>query len=428
MPWRAVEGGDVARGTVKLLHLTNHFPPYSSGIAEKQCALLVRELAARNHVNRVLTSDVTVPHVVDHEPHVDRRLRLLTGSATRSFIRLFLLQQFNRRALLQELDQLMPDVVVIWSMSGLSFSLLWELHRRQVRMAFAVLDGWPRQGVRDDPWYRWWAAPLPVDQRIIRRALRECRLDRPILNAHPAQRPGDLPLQHGFFASRALQDSVRLAGFAVDGTMILPYCLSRDEIPAAPPRRDDPRRLLWIGHLDADRDPLTAVQALQELRHQGEMRFSLDIFGRGDVAMEARLRDYLRNAQLGGAVTIRHASVDELAMLYPSYDVFLHTARHPDPFPVGIVRAMAARVPVITTSEGSATDVARNGHNALTFRTGDPFDCAEKILQLAADRPLVDTLTERAYREVMDTYSASSVGGRLDRLLHGMVHRPEREG
>lgn len=407
---------------MKLLHLSSLYPPFSSGAAERQCSLLVRELAARDHVNRVLTSDVTSPNIADREPHVNRRLRLFAPHGPRDFLRLFFTQRHNRRVLIEELDQLMPDLVVVWGMTGLSHSLLWEIDRRGLRMAFAVLDAWPRHRLRDDPWYWWWAAPLPLDQKIARRLLRELRLDRPILRAHAARRPSDLPMRHGFFASRALRDSVRLAGFEVEGTEVLPHCLGRDEIPANPQRRDEPRRLLWVGHLDSDHDPMTAVQALQELRHQGEMRFSLDMFGRGDLSMESRVRDYVRNAQLAGAVTIRHASIEELAMLYPSFDIFLHTARHPDPFPLVLVRAMAARVPIVATPEGSATDILRNGHNALTFRTGDPPDCAEKILRLVADRPLLDSLTDHAFRDVLDTYSAASVGGRLDRLLHAAVH------
>jgi glycosyltransferase involved in cell wall biosynthesis len=238
------------------------------------------------------------------------------------------------------------------------------------------------------------------------------------LQAHAARRPTDLPFKHGFFASRALRDSIRLAGFDVEGTEVLPHCLGRDEIPAAPQHRDDLRRLLWIGTLDADHDPMTAVQALQELRHQGEMRFSLDIFGRGDVAVEGRVRDYVRNAQLAGAVNIRQTSIDEVVMLHTGYDIFLHTARHPGPFPIVLARAMAARLPVIAAPEGSVNEIVRNGENALTFRTGDPQDCAEKILRLVADRRLLEALTERAYRDVLDNLSAAAVAGRLDRLLH----------
>lgn len=411
---------------MKLLHLTNLFPPFASGVAEKQCRLFVHELTARSHVNRVLTSDTTLPNIPDRDPHVTRKLRLSTPKGSKSIVRLLLDQRYNRRILIEELEELLPDLVVVWGMTGLSHTLLWEIERRGYRIVFAVLDPWLRHRLRDDSWYHWWYGPIPIDQKFFRRLLRETRLDRPIRQALPARRPTDMPIRYGFFASRALRDSVQLAGYEVHRCEVLPHALSREDIPGAPQRRDELRRLLWIGKLDTDHDPMTAVQTLQELRHQGEMRFSLDIFGRGDVAVEGRVRDYVRNAQLGGTVTIRQASVDEMAMLYSGYDVFLHTARHPDPFPIVILRAMAARLPVIAAPEGSVTDVVRNGDNALTFRTGDPPDCAEKILRLGANKALVERLTERAYREVLDNYSAVALASRLDRLLHEAA-RPRGE-
>ncbi len=162
---------------------------------------------------------------------------------------------------------------------------------------------------------------------------------------------------------------------------------------------------------------MTAIQAIQELRHNGTMQYSLDLFGRGDVAFESRLHDYVRNAQLGGAVTIRHANTEELASLFPTYDLFLHTARYPEPFPLVLLRAMAARTPVVTTLEGGAADIVRDGENATVFRTGNPADCAAKLLEVVADREGIERRTALAYREVLDDYSALVVAGRIERLL-----------
>jgi glycosyltransferase involved in cell wall biosynthesis len=107
-----------------------------------------------------------------------------------------------------------------------------------------------------------------------------------------------------------------------------------------------------------------------------------------------------------------------MVSLFPTYDVFLYTARHPEPFPLVVLRAMAARMPVITTLEGSCADVIRKGENALVFRTGDPVDCAKRILEISANRTLSDEMSDRAYRELLDNYSALTVAGRVERLLN----------
>jgi glycosyltransferase involved in cell wall biosynthesis len=230
-----------------------------------------------------------------------------------------------------------------------------------------------------------------------------------------------MKLNHAFFSSKALRESVRRAGFAVDGSEIVPQCIGREEFPPQQSRRDDPRRLLWIGSLNAEGDPMTAIQAIQELRHKGEMRFSLDIFGRGDVSFESKLHDYVRNSQLGGAVTIRHAGVEEMVSLFPTYDIFLFTARNPGPFPLVLLRAMAARLPVVTTLEGSCADLVRANENALIMGTGDPVDLADKVFEAANERERITAMTERAYRDVIDNYSALTVAGKIERILSDAV-------
>jgi len=408
---------------VKILHLSNRYPPYGTGTAERQCRMVVTELSNRGHFNRVLTCDHVVSSVPDREAFALRRLALATyekDSAT-AFFKLLMNERRNIRVLREELDQIHPDVVVVWGMAGLSNCLLWELERHGVRMVFAVLDHWPRHRVREDPWFQWWSAPLPFGPRVIRRLLYATRLHHLLQRRLPVRRPTDLRLNNAYFASRALRETIRNAGYQVEGSEIIPCCIGRDEFPAQSQRRDDLRRLLWIGQLDTDRDPMTAIQAIQELRHNGEMRFSLDIFGRGDVSFEGRLHDYLRDSQLAGAVTIRHTSVEELVALFPTYDMFVFTPRYPEPFPLVLLRAMAARLPVVTTVEGSCADIVRNGENALTFRTGDPVDCARKIHQVADERATVEQMTERAYRDVLDNYSALIVAGRVERLLNEVV-------
>jgi len=407
---------------VKLLHISNHYPPYSTGPVERQCRLIVNELAHRGHFNRVLTSHLRTPGVPDRERFALRKLYLAPATHP-PFTRLLRNERHNLAALRSALDELPADAVIVWSMTGLSNSLLWELYRQRRQVVYIVFDSWPRNRLKNDPWFAWWTAALPFRERLIRRLLRTTLLARPLLERFPVQPPNSIPLRDACFASRALRESIRSAGYAIDGSEIIPYCIGRDEIPATPHRRDEIRRLLWVGSLDMENDPMTAIQAIQELRHGGSMQFSLDIFGRGDVAFESRLHDYVRAAQLAGVVTIRHARVEDMTSLYPTYDAFLFTARTPEAFPVVLLRAMSARLPIVTTVEGSCADLIRNGENALVFRTGDPVDCAEKILELVAHPERIDPMTERAYRQVLDNHAATIVAGRIERLVQRVLDR-----
>lgn len=403
---------------MKILHISNRYPPYSGGVSDRQCRLIVNELSNRGHFNRVLTCDVTSPAIPDREGVALRRLRLGAQRSAFPFLRLYATERRNLQILREELDQVGPDVVVVWGLSGLTNGIVWELERRKLCTVFAVLDNWPRRRERDDPWFRWWSGPLSFRQKLVRVLLYFGGGHRLFGESYHVRRPTEMNLGQAFFASRSLRDSIRRGGFSVEGSEIVPNCIGRDEFPSQQGRRDDPRRLLWIGSLTAEGDAMTAIQALQELRHNGEMRFSLDLFGRGDASFESKLHDYVRNSQLGGAVTIRHASVEEMSSLFPTYDIFLFTARNPGPFPLVLLRAMAARIPVVTTLEGSCADFVTANKNALVMGTGDPVDLAKKIFEVTNDREATERMTEFAYRDVLDNYSAITVAGKVERILN----------
>ena len=49
-----------------------------------------------------------------------------------------------------------PDVVHVWSLHGLSKSLLLTLRRTRVPVCFDVADPWLAEELRTDPWLAWW--------------------------------------------------------------------------------------------------------------------------------------------------------------------------------------------------------------------------------------------------------------------------------
>lgn len=408
---------------MKILHIADRYPPYSANATSRQCRAIVDELAKRGHFNRVLTSRETDSAVLDRERAAQRCLDVSTTLKPRSFLEAFYHVRINRRAVRAELAEARPDVALIWSLAGLSSLPVWELQQSSIPTLFAVFDNWPRQQERDDPWYYWWTAPLPVGPRLLRRGFYATGLARLLRDRFPLRRPAELRFQHAFFASRALRESIAHAGFAVEGSEIIPWCISREDFPPTAPRRPELRRILWIGKLDADDDPMTAVQTIQELRHHGAMKFNLDLFGRGDPALEHRLHNYVRTAQLGGVVNIRHVAGEELSALFSSYDLLLHTARYPGPFPRMLLRAMAAQLPIVSTVEGSAGDVVRHGENAIAIRVGNPVDGANKILELAQDAALVARIAKQGYDDVLNSYAAPIVAGRIDKLLTDLVRQ-----
>ncbi len=76
---------------------------------------------------------------------------------------------------------------------------------------------------------------------------------------------------------------------------------------------------------------------------------------------------------------------DDIARVYGSLNVVVHSSTQPEPFGRTIVEAMACARPVIVSSAGGAAELFDDGLTALGFEPGNPQKLAEVMLQLAID-------------------------------------------
>ena len=63
---------------------------------------------------------------------------------------------------------------------------------------------------------------------------------------------------------------------------------------------------------------------------------------------------------------------------------------------------MGAKRPIVASDLPSLREILRHKENAWFVRSDDPKALAEGIIAVVHDTPLVNTLTETAYREVQE--------------------------
>src|SRR3954447_15688567 len=118
------------RAHVRVLTLTNTYPPHYYGGYELTCHDVMRRCAPAGHDVTVLTSSVHVPGVADVvEPHVLRTLQAYWDweqngpTLPLSPLARLRLEQHNLRELDAAIASARPDVVSVWHLGGLSLSL-----------------------------------------------------------------------------------------------------------------------------------------------------------------------------------------------------------------------------------------------------------------------------------------------------------------
>ncbi|MGD0834622.1 MAG: glycosyltransferase [Candidatus Dormibacteria bacterium] len=259
---------------MRVLTVTNFYPPDAVGGYEVACAQMVAELRGRGHAVRVLTATPPAP-VRDDDPEVRRLLRrdetanpLLAppnwrATATRSFI----VDSHNVELLRQEVEAFAPDVVHLWNLTGVA----------GVSLALAVeLRGLPWVWHLGDAVPIWLTALGVAGDRSFAR-----RFTRSLTGTWVAN-------------SQGLVDEIAAGGGELQGRVtLMPDWIAQ---PPAPRRREwwdggRPLRCLSAGQLAWEKGVHIALEALGLLRDEGRTDVELDIVGDGPerFGLEARV-------------------------------------------------------------------------------------------------------------------------------------------
>lgn len=147
------------------------------------------------------------------------------------------------------------------------------------------------------------------------------------------------------------------------------------------------------------------------------------------VLLTGPARGYVRNELDRIGVPYRHVlarSREELARAYHALDVYVVASRQ-EGGPKGVLEAMAAGVPLVTTRVGQAPELVEDEHNGLLVDVEDAEAIADSVLRLRDDRAVGGAMTA-AGRATAEQYAYQRLDSAWEQLLDGFVVREGRHG
>lgn len=402
---------------MRILVVTNMYPPHHFGGYELSCQDAVRRFRARGHQVTVLTSTVRVDGVPDGPEDAVRRdlqiywqdHRLLDPGVTRRLA----MELHNRRAFLAAVRSARPDVVSVWNMGAVSLGLLTILRRRAVPVVFVLADDWPNYAPELDAWSRRFRGP--------KRAAVGRWLHR--ITGVPTVISDFSELGACLFYSRFTMETVRRNGaWAMARRGVVYSGVEADDFPvpaAGQPVAERPwdGRLLYVGRIDDRKGIDTILRALPALPGA-----RLRVVGRGDDGYLRRLRDLAGDLGIDQRVTFTSSPRAELRSEYGSADALVFPSVYDEPFGIVPLEGMACDTPVVATGTGGSGEYLADGWNCLLYPPGDEVELAAAVQRLAGDpalrRKLVEggratarVLTTEAWMESLLAWHESAAGG-----------------
>ena len=420
---------------MKILVITNLYPPHHAGTFDVRCESAVNNLKLRGHQVRVLTSTHGML-AAQQGAEVERRL-LLNGvydhQLVTSYNELKKLETQNHVALRETIASFAPDVVHVFSLFGLSKSFLFHLRHCGVPTVFDVADHWLTLEVRNDPWLRWWNHPAMnmsrkalelagqrngIDDLAPTRLMKgydrmpELYAEKPLPNSLNAFR-----FERIYFASPWLKEAAETAGFQVaHAEVIYPGIPTESFVSEVKPGPAPVEKFLLVTPLHKRSGALTAVKAMQQL-HKSKVRVSLSIYGKGDSSYVAELRSLIALQQLPVEFLNVSNLVRDLPAVYRRHDALLYTSEEPEPFSFTVLEAMAAGLPVVGTALGGTRELLRHGENAFTYAPGEAYELATRIQELQLSPALRTQMAETAQSEVLSNFNETAVTDRIEAFL-----------
>ncbi|HXY20217.1 MAG TPA: glycosyltransferase family 4 protein, partial [Gemmatimonadales bacterium] len=404
---------------MRILVLSDLYPPVSLGGYEVAAREIAEALAERGHDVWVLTSEAGAarvagdPRAAPAERRVARSLRSRVGTrpGPLGFAGEARRQAADRAALESLLVEARPDVVFLWNTGGVSHQVLVRLMNGAVPTVIYVFGDWPLRKFRRpddlDPWAGLFSRrPEAAWRRAARSALAGLARLRGV-----ATRAAPLRFDHLEYGSRFMMDLLHRGGFVAGGSERLVYYGLFGEYAraAAEPvarRGEGGPNLLFVGRLWEAKGVHTVVEALGMLARRGESAPCLTIAGpveHPDYAAGLRRRC----AELGLDPRVRWAGPverQELLPLYRRHDVLVFPSIYPEPFGIVQLEAMAAGCAVVGTGTGGSGEILEAERNALLFRPDDPADLAARLERLLAEPALADRLREGGKRTVRERF------------------------
>jgi glycosyltransferase involved in cell wall biosynthesis len=170
-------------------------------------------------------------------------------------------------------------------------------------------------------------------------------------------------------------------------------------------------RILSVGRLDPEKNPLLLVDVLQRLRRR-DARWRMTIAGDGvlggELARRAAAAGLSDAIELVGYV----AQGDALRSLYRRHDVFLHVSLT-EGLPQVLVEAQAAGLPLVATAVGGVASAVGDNGSALLVPPRDADAAADALTRISGDRSLRRQLVERGLANAR----SQTTEAQLDRIV-----------
>ena len=404
---------------MRILFLSNFFPPARPGGYTQWCHEVAERLAARGHTIGVLTSCYELAEAPANEQNIYRLLHLEGDLDYYQPLHFFTRWKKQHRENLVFLEDTIrdfaPDLIFVWGMWALSKALPALAEQLLPgRVVYYLSDYWPSAV---DMHTTYWQAPA---QRWSTQGPKRF-LSKVAMSMLAEEGQPHLRLEQVICVSARVRDLLVEAGLPIQHARIIHGGTDVGRFLDVHQRdyQFGRLRLLYAGQLVHHKGVHTAIESMTKLVNQQRIHnVTLTLVGSGHPGYEAFLRDQVKREQLHDFVIFhKPVSKDEMPAILQQFDVLIFPSIYEEPLARVTQEAMAAGLVVVGTTTGGTGEILRNEETGLTFAPEDADGLAEQVTRLLADLDLRCRLAEAGRQTVLESFTLDKMVNEIEAFL-----------
>ena len=404
---------------MRILFLSNFFPPARPGGYTQWCHEIAERLAEQGHTIEVLTSCYELAKVPAGEHNIFRLLHLEGDLNYYQPLHFFTRWKKQHRENLVVLEQTVkdfaPDLVFVWGM--------WALSKALPALAEQLLPGRVVYYLSD-----YWASALDMHTMYWQSATRHESMQSPkrvlgkvAMSMLAKEGQPDLKLEHVICVSARVRDLLVEAGLPIQHARIIHGGTDVERFLGIRKRdySSGHLKLLYAGQLVRHKGIHTAIEAMARLVNQQRLnQITLTLVGSGHPDYEALLRDLVERERLHDFVTFRRpVSKEEMPAILQQFDILIFPSIYEEPLARMTQEAMASGLVVVGTTTGGTKEILKDGETGLTFTPEDADGLADQVTRLISDPDLCCRLAEAGRQTVLENFTLDKMVNDIEAYL-----------
>lgn len=404
---------------MRILFISNFFPPARPGGYTQWCHEVAERLAQRGHTIGVLTSRYEIAKAPANEPNIHRLLHLegdLDYYQPLNFFKNWKKQHRENLASVERIiRQFAPDLIFVWGMWALSKSIPARAEQLLPgRVVYYLSDYWP---AALDMHTAYWKSPVQHGpMRLPKRVLGNVAMS--IL-----AREGkvDLELKNVICVSARVRDILVEAGLPIQHARVIHGGTDIERFANVDKREYSSQnlKLLYAGQLVHHKGVYTAIEAMAKLVNRRKLhQVSLTLVGSGHPDYEASLRDLVQRERLQDFVTFHEpVSKDKMPATLQQFDVLVFPSIYEEPLARMTQEAMLSGLVVVGTTTGGTKEILKDGETGLTFAPEDADGLADQVTRLIGNPDFCSRLSQAGRQTIIENFTLDKMVTEIEAYL-----------